>query len=92
MLSHFISFSQKGLPRERGCSSVTQHTYHEHGPEYYFRIENPKDNGNNKKMSMKHMSIIPALKRLRTEDHYLEANLGYTVRPCLKNQKQKKYI
>lgn len=40
-------------------------------------------------MSAEHMSIIPALKRLRMKDYYLEANLGYTVRPCLKNQKQK---
>lgn len=42
---------------------------------------------------MGHMSIIPALKRLRMKDDYLEVNLGYTVvRPCLKNQKQKNSI
>lgn len=28
-------------------------------------------------MSMGHMSIIPALKRLRMEHYYLETNLGY---------------
>jgi hypothetical protein len=33
-------------------------------------------------------AIIPALRRLRQEDGEFKANLGYIVRPCLKQQKQ----
>jgi hypothetical protein len=36
--------------------------------------------------------IIPALRRLRKEDHEFKASwllVGYTVRPCLKKKKQK---
>jgi hypothetical protein len=32
------------------------------------------------------MSIPPALRRLRQEDHELKAILGYTVRSCLKQR------
>jgi hypothetical protein len=35
-------------------------------------------------------SIIPELKRLKQEDHEFEARLGYTVRCCLKTNKQTK--
>jgi hypothetical protein len=33
---------------------------------------------------------MPALRRLRQKDHELEANLGYTARPCLKTNTQTK--
>jgi hypothetical protein len=35
------------------------------------------------------MSEIPALKRLRLEDHEFKASLGYRARPCLKKIKIK---
>jgi hypothetical protein len=34
-------------------------------------------------------SVISVLGRLRQEDLEFKASVGYTVRPCLKNQKQK---
>jgi hypothetical protein len=41
------------------------------------------------------MPLIPALERLRQEDHKFEARLNYKLRPCLKKKKktfkQKKY-
>jgi hypothetical protein len=36
------------------------------------------------------MPIILPLGRLRQEDQNYEANLGYTVTPCLKKQKKTK--
>jgi hypothetical protein len=38
------------------------------------------------------MSVIPALRKLRQEDHKLEESLGYMVRPFLKNQTTKRKI
>jgi hypothetical protein len=32
------------------------------------------------------MPVIPALRRLRQEDHKTEVSLGYIVRLCLKKQ------
>jgi hypothetical protein len=37
-----------------------------------------------------HLSIIPALMKVRQEDLKLKVILGYTDRPCLKKQKQYK--
>jgi hypothetical protein len=40
------------------------------------------------------MPIIPAFRQMKQEDHKFEASLGYTTRPCLKrenNKKRKKY-
>jgi hypothetical protein len=34
------------------------------------------------------MSVTPALRRLRQEDHEIKASLGYTARPCLKKRKK----
>jgi hypothetical protein len=34
--------------------------------------------------------VIPALGRLRQEEHEFDANLGYIVKPCLKKPKEKK--
>jgi hypothetical protein len=34
------------------------------------------------------MSLIPVLGRLRQENGKFKASLGYTVRPCLKNNKK----
>jgi hypothetical protein len=36
-----------------------------------------------------YMSVIPALGRLRQEDHEFSVSLDYIVRPGLKNQKKK---
>jgi hypothetical protein len=36
------------------------------------------------------MSVIPTLGRLKQEDCKLKASLGYTVRPCLKEEKKTK--
>lgn len=30
-----------------------------------------------------HTPVIPALEKLRQEDHKLEASLGYRARPCI---------
>jgi predicted glycosyl hydrolase (DUF1957 family) len=37
-----------------------------------------------------YIPVIPALGRLRQEDHQFEVNLGFTVRPCLKNKQTNK--
>jgi hypothetical protein len=36
-----------------------------------------------------HTPEFPALRRLRQEDSKFKASLGYTAKPCLKNQKKK---
>jgi hypothetical protein len=35
------------------------------------------------------LNLIPALRSLRQKDHEFKGNLGYIVRPCLKNEKKK---
>jgi hypothetical protein len=34
---------------------------------------------------MWHMPVIPVLSRLRQEVYEFKANMGYLIRPCLKN-------
>jgi hypothetical protein len=36
------------------------------------------------------MTVIPALRRLRKEDHEIALNLGYIAGPCLKKKKKKR--
>jgi hypothetical protein len=36
------------------------------------------------------LSVIPALGKLRQEDHESKTNMGYTVRPYLKKKRKKK--
>jgi hypothetical protein len=36
------------------------------------------------------MPVIPALRRLRQEDHKSKTNLGCTARSCLKRERKKK--
>jgi hypothetical protein len=36
-----------------------------------------------------HTAVIPALKRLKHRGPEFDANLAYTVRPCLKNKQKK---
>jgi hypothetical protein len=36
------------------------------------------------------MLVISALGRLKQEDHEFEASVGYVVKPCLKQEQQKK--
>jgi hypothetical protein len=35
--------------------------------------------------------VIPALRRLRQEDHELQKSLGYITRPCLEKANKQKY-
>jgi hypothetical protein len=35
------------------------------------------------------MPVVPTLKSLRQEDHEFEADLEYTVRPCLKKENKR---
>jgi hypothetical protein len=37
-----------------------------------------------------HISVIPALSKLRQQGHEFEASLGYNVRHCLKREEKKR--
>jgi hypothetical protein len=52
----------------------------------YLRIS--RDKARLKGRAFLYTSVIPALE-VRQEDHELEANPGYIVRPCLKNNNHK---
>ena len=53
-----------------------------------FTLEGPSLTPNTAKQTWQHTLIIPVLKRLRQEDHKLEASFVYTMRSCLKTGKQ----